>query len=87
MEHIPQEARSRVASFDMLGSFLAIPAGTLFYGWLVTRASLEPIVVISGTGYAALTLATVLVSSITNLRRVGHGGAGTDGSVPSDIAT
>jgi MFS family permease len=87
MEHIPQEALSRVASFDMLGSFLAIPAGTLFYGWLATRASLEPILVISGTDYAALTLATLLVPSITNLRRVGHGGAGTDSSVPSDIAT
>jgi hypothetical protein len=33
-----------------------------------------------------LNLATLLVPSIINLRRVGHGGAGTDSSVPSDIA-
>ncbi|UUZ44357.1 hypothetical protein LP422_18200 [Janibacter limosus] len=38
MEQVPPDALSRVASFDMLGSFIAIPAGTLLYGWLATAA-------------------------------------------------
>lgn len=48
MEQIPQDALSRVASFDMLGSFLVIPAGTLFYGWLATRANLEKVLIVRG---------------------------------------
>src|SRR5665647_3160778 len=70
MEQVPQEALSRVSSYDMLGSFVAIPVGTLFFGWIVTRASPETVLVTSGLTYAVVSLGTLLVPSVRNLRRL-----------------
>lgn len=85
MEQVPQEALSRVASWDMLGSFLAIPAGTLVYGWLATRADLEDLLVASGILYAVVALGTVLVPGVRRLRRVPGAGA-PDMSAPAPSA-
>lgn len=63
MEQVPQEALSRVSSYDMVGSFVAIPVGTLF-GWIVTRASPETVLVASGVTYAVVSLGTLLVPSV-----------------------
>jgi len=70
MEQVPQEALSRVSSYDMLGSFVAIPVGTLFFGWVVTRASPETVLVTAGVAYAVVSLGTLLVPSVRNLRRL-----------------
>ena len=69
MEQVPQEALSRVSSWDMLGSFLAIPAGTLAYGWLATHVDLERLLVVSGILYAVAALGTLLVPSVRGLCR------------------
>ncbi|MDN5746591.1 MAG: hypothetical protein L0H31_15945, partial [Nocardioidaceae bacterium] len=50
-------------------SFIAIPAGTLLYGWLATRADLETVLIISAIVYATAALATLLVPSVRRLRR------------------
>ncbi len=70
MEQVPPDALSRVASFDMLGSFIAIPAGTLLYGWLATRADVATVLVISAIVYATTALATLLVPSVRRLQRL-----------------
>lgn len=70
MEHVPPDALSRVASFDMLGSFIAIPAGTLLYGWLATQADLETVLILSAIAYATAALTTLLVPSVRRLRRL-----------------
>jgi MFS family permease len=70
MEQIPQDALSRVASYDMLGSFLAIPAGTLLYGWLASTANLETVLIVSAVVYAVVSLATLFVPGIWGLQRM-----------------
>ena len=70
MEQVPPDALSRVASFDMLGSFIAIPVGTLLFGWLATRADLEAVLIISAIAYATAALATLLVPSVRQLPRL-----------------
>lgn len=54
----------------MLGSFIAIPAGTLLYGWLATRADVATVLVISAIVYATTALATLLVPSVRRLQRL-----------------
>ena len=36
MENIPGKKLSSVSSYDMLGSFVVVPIGTLIYGWMIT---------------------------------------------------
>lgn len=82
MEQVPQEALSRVSSWDMLGSFLAIPGGTLVYGWLATHADVADLLLVSGVLYAAVALGTLLVPGVRGLRREPAGPA--DGA--SDVS-
>ena len=84
MEQVPPDALSRVASFDMLGSFIAIPAGTLLYGWLATRADLEIVLIISAIVYATAALATLLVPSVRRLRRLGDSATEPDHGLSAD---
>lgn len=81
-EHIPVEVLSRVFSYDMLGSFVAIPVGTFAYGYLATHVSLTLLLVVSGILYAALCLATLLSPSVRNLGRV-DAEQGDDGLAPT----
>lgn len=69
-EHIPVEVLSRVFSYDMLGSFVAIPVGTFAYGYLATHVSVESLLVVSGVVYTALCLSALLSPSVRNLGRV-----------------
>ncbi len=69
-EHIPIEVLSRVFSYDMLGSFVAIPVGTFAYGYLATHVSLEALLVVSGILYAALCLSALLSRSVRDLGHV-----------------
>lgn len=69
MENIPGEKLSRVSSYDMLGSFVVMPIGTLIYGWLITHAEPATVLVTSGAIYAVIALITLLVPSVWRMGR------------------
>jgi MFS family permease len=69
MENIPGEKLSRVASYDMLGSFVVMPIGTLVYGWLITHADPATVLVTSGAVYAVIALVTLVVPSVWRMGR------------------
>ncbi|PRA79397.1 MFS transporter [Microbacterium sp. MYb66] len=69
MENIPGEKLSRVASYDMLGSFVVMPIGTLIYGWLITHADAATVLIASGVVYAVIALVTLLVPSVWRMGR------------------
>ncbi len=71
-QHIPNELLSRVASYDALGSFVAIPIGTLFYGPLAGVFSARDVLVVSGVVYVVIALVTLLSESVRNLPAVVH---------------
>ena len=66
-EHIPEAILSRVSSYDALGSFVAMPLGSLLFGLLADRFDPEPLLVVSGVVYAVLALGTLLSRSVRNL--------------------
>ena len=66
-EHIPEAVLSRVSSYDALGSFVAMPVGSLLFGLLADRFDPEPVLVVSGIVYAVLALGTLLSPSVRNL--------------------
>jgi hypothetical protein len=65
-EHIPEAVLSRVSSYDALGSFVAMPVGSLLFG-LADPFDPGPVLVVSGILYAALALGTLLSRSVRNL--------------------
>jgi MFS family permease len=69
-EHVPQHLLSRVSSYDALGSFVAIPAGAVVFGPLATRFGVEPVLVVSGAVYVAVSLSTLLSRSVRDLEHV-----------------
>ena len=69
MENIPTEKLSRVSSYDMLGSFVVMPIGTLVYGWLITHADPAVVLTTSGILYAAIAIGTSFVPSVWNMGR------------------
>lgn len=69
MENIPGEKLSRVSSYDMLGSFVVMPIGTLIYGWLITHADPATVLIASGVVYAVIALITLLVPSVWRMGR------------------
>lgn len=69
MENVPGEKLSRVASYDMLGSFVVMPVGPLVYGWLISHAEPSTVLVTSGVLYAAIALATLAVPSVWRMGR------------------
>lgn len=69
MENVPGEKLSRVASYDMLGSFVVMPIGTLVYGWLITHVDAATVLVASGVIYAVIALITLLVPSVWRMGR------------------
>ncbi|WP_347125142.1 MFS transporter [Microbacterium sp. SY138] len=69
MENIPGEKLSRVSSYDMLGSFVVMPIGTLVYGWLITHADPATVLIASGAVYAVIALATLMVPSVWRMGR------------------
>lgn len=70
MENIPGDKLSRVSSYDMLGSFVVMPIGTLVYGWLITRADPATVLTTSAVIYAVIALVTLLVPSVWRMGRV-----------------
>jgi len=70
MENIPVDRLSRVSSYDILGSFVVMPIGTLIYGWLITHADVSTVLIASGILYAVIALATLVVPSVWRMGRV-----------------
>lgn len=70
MENVPQEAQSRVWSYDMLGSYIAMPVGTMVFGWLATAADPRTVLAVSGVAYFVVSMGVLLIPSVRNLGRV-----------------
>ncbi|UNK69996.1 MFS transporter [Microbacterium sp. H1-D42] len=70
MENIPTDKLSRVSSYDMLGSFVVMPIGTLVYGWLITHADPAVVLTTSGIIYATIAIGTAFVPSVWKMGRV-----------------
>jgi MFS family permease len=68
-EHVPNEVLSRVASYDALGSFIAIPIGQLTFGPLAEAFGTRDVLVVSTVAYVAIALSTLLSRSVRHLGR------------------
>lgn len=69
MENVPGDKLSRVYSYDMLGSWVVMPIGTLLFGWLITQADAATVLVASGVVYAVVALLTLFVPSVWRMGR------------------
>jgi MFS family permease len=68
-EHIPQDRLARVYSYDMVGSFIAVPIGEMAVGPVADRFGLRPTLL----GAAAVLLAAVLgMLSSSDVRTLRH---------------
>lgn len=70
MENVPEEMQSRAWSYDMLGSYIAMPIGQLMYGPLGESFGARPVFLASGVLCVLICLATVAVPSVARLQRV-----------------
>ena len=70
MENVPEEMQSRAWSYDMLGSYIAMPIGQLMYGPLGESFGTRPVFLASGVLCVLTCLATVAVPSVARLQRV-----------------
>jgi MFS family permease len=68
-EHVPRDMLSRVYSYDMLGSFIAIPIGQLAFGPLGEAFGLQRMILIAGLAYLAISLLTLTSRSVRDMRR------------------
>lgn len=68
-EHVPHEKLSRVASYDMLGSFVAMPVGQLVAGPLAATFGVTEVIVVGAILYAGVTLLTLADRSVWRLQR------------------
>jgi MFS family permease len=68
-ENIPQDRLSRVASYDSFGSFVAMPIGTLLYGYLGAHVQTRPLLAISAGIFALVSLAALMLPSVRSLTR------------------
>ena len=60
-EHLPEAVLSRIFSDDSLGSFVAMPLGSLLYGALAGVFDPEPVILVCGIADSALALRTLAV--------------------------
>lgn len=70
-EHVPPDMLSRVYSYDMLGSFIAIPAGQLAFGPLGAAFGLQQMILIAGLAYCGISLLTLASRSVRSMSRAG----------------
>ncbi len=69
-EHVPDEMLSRAYSYDMLGSFVAIPVGQLTIGPLAAVFGVQQVMLVAGLAYVALALVTLVSRSVRDVPRV-----------------
>jgi MFS family permease len=68
-EQVPPDMLSRVYSYDMLGSYVAIPAGQLAFGPLGGSFGLQRMILLAGIGYAVVSMLTLLSGSVRRMTR------------------
>jgi MFS family permease len=68
-QHVPIDKLSRVSSYDMLGSFVAMPAGQLAVGYVAAVASSKAVELYGAGIYIVLVFATLAVPSVWRLQR------------------
>lgn len=68
-EHVPEQLLSRIASYDALGSFVAIPAGQLTFGPLAEAFGAQPVLIASAVVFTAVALLTLASRSVRDLGR------------------
>lgn len=68
-EHVPADMLSRVYSYDMLGSFIAIPVGQLAFGPLGAAFGLQHVILAAGLAYFTIALATLASRSVRTMTR------------------
>ncbi len=68
-EHIPAHARSRVSSYDWLGSWLFLPLGYVLIGPIGERIGYEATSLIAAAWTVFSSLAILAIPSVRNLRR------------------
>lgn len=68
-EHVPPDLLSRVYSYDMLGSFVAIPVGQLAFGPLGAAFGLQQMILVAGLAYCSVSLLTLLSRSVRSMTR------------------
>lgn len=68
-QHIPIDKLSRVSSYDMLGSIIAVPIGQLSVGAVAAAASITAVELYGAALYVVITVATLVVPSVWNLKR------------------
>lgn len=69
-EHVPGEVLSRVASYDALGSMVALPIGQILAGPLALLLGTREVVIVGAVVFIGLGLSTLLSRSVRNLGRV-----------------
>ncbi len=70
-ENIPDRLLARVSSYDMLGSFIAMPVGQIGFGWLSTHKDVHGLLVWSCAVYVVVALLTLLSRDVRRLRSPG----------------
>jgi MFS family permease len=83
-EHVPADLLARVYSYDMLGSFLAIPAGQVLAGPLAIAVGIRPAMIICA---GVVGLATVGMLASRSVRRLEHRPAAPVQANPVVVAT
>ena len=68
-QHIPIDKLSRVSSYDMLGSIIAVPIGQLTVGYVAAAAGVTAVELYGAALYVAITVATLVVPSVWRLQR------------------
>ncbi|ADB31065.1 major facilitator superfamily MFS_1 [Kribbella flavida DSM 17836] len=68
-EHVPDEMLSRAYSYDMLGSFAAMPLGQLLFGPLGLAFGIQPVMIVAGIAYVVAALIPLASRSVRNLPR------------------
>jgi MFS family permease len=68
-EHVPEEVLSRVASYDALGSFVAIPIGQLLVGPLAHVLGTREVIIGGAVLYVLVGASTLLSRSVRDLQR------------------
>ncbi len=69
-ENVPDEMLSRVYSYDMLGSFIAMPIGQIAVGPLAIAFGYGEVLMVSGAVYVVTCLLVLLSPAVRNLPRV-----------------
>ena len=69
-ENVPDDMLSRAYSYDMLGSFVAIPVGQLLFGPLGLAFGIQRVMLIAGIVYVLIALVTLASRSVRDLQRV-----------------